>query len=97
MRLSQTAPGEPLGVSGELNLYAAQELLDRFRILLDQEPAPAIDLTGVEACDVSALQILISARRTAESSGRKLRLVGWPEAVDEACRSLGVPVNLVQP
>ena len=70
-----------LKLSGPLEISDAVELQQALRELLDTAAKPVVDLSEVDACDTAALQLLCSARRTAELSGKPYSVRGVPDAI----------------
>jgi len=69
-------------LGAELTIQHASANWQRLRDWID-EGARSIDLSAVEQCDSSAVQLLISARRSAEALGQPLQLVRASRAVRE--------------
>jgi anti-sigma B factor antagonist len=68
-------------LDGELTIYRAAEL----RVALQAALAPAgdleLDLSGVTELDSAGVQLLLSAKKTAAATQRRLRLVNHSAAV----------------
>lgn len=80
-------------LEGSLDLYAAERLLAALRECLTSPGATIVlDLGGVSACDTAGVQLLLSARVTAEAGGRTVRFAAVPEPVQSCCAQLGLPV-----
>ena len=69
-------------LTGELTIQHAASQCQRLREWLDGGVL-AIDLSGVDACDSSGVQILVAARRSAASRGQSLELLRASPAVLE--------------
>lgn len=78
-----------LDVAGELDLNSAERFRDALTQLLERAAHPQVDLSGVESCDLSGLQLLRSAVVSGEAQGTPVTVTGGDGVVDEACRRLG--------
>lgn len=78
-----------LGVAGEMDLYVAEELRQALAELLGGDGPPRVDVSAAEGWDLSCLQLLYAARRTAGEQGRRLSVEGAGEALAAACRAIG--------
>ncbi len=63
-----------LKLSGELGLRGIDALRREIAAALAEHEAVAIDTTAVEAADTSAIQLLLSAQKTASLEGKALSL-----------------------
>ena len=80
-----------LRIEGELTIYRAAELATAMKAALAEVPgggAFELDLSDVTEMDSAGVQLLIAARRSAQESGRTLRLAGSSPAVAEVFRTL---------
>lgn len=85
--MSQPATPAVLRIEGELNIYRAAEL----KQALLGEPAPVeIDLSGVTDIDTVGVQLLMLAKRTAQTHQRELRLVAHSPAVTDVFELLNL-------
>ena len=87
--MSTTSNG--LRIEGELTIYRAAELAAAMKAALAEVPAGAafeLDLAEVTEMDSAGVQLLIAARRSANESGRRLRVAGRSPAVAEVLRTL---------
>lgn len=86
-----STPATCLRIEGELTIYRAAELAGALKASLAQVPAGGqfeLDLSGVTEMDSAGVQLLISARRSADETGRVLRLAGRSPAVAEVLDTL---------
>ena len=88
---SPTSAAEACVLGRSLDIYHADELRAALRTRLAGSNDTVIDLSGVEACDTTGLQLLLSARKTAAAAGGRLRFVHPSPAIVACCRQLGVP------
>ena len=90
MEVTRDESGRVLLLSGELCIYAAQELKDALRDHLQREGPIVINLSKVAECDTTALQLLISARKTADATDRALDFIGVPDEIRAQSAALGL-------
>ena len=80
-----------LRIEGELTIYRAAELAAAMKAALAEVPTGAVlelDLAEVTEMDSAGVQLLLAARRSADESGRVLRLAGTSPAVAEVFQTL---------
>lgn len=82
-----SAPAHTLRIEGELTIFRAAEL--KPALLGDPQPA-AVDLGGVTDFDTAGLQLLMVAKRAAQSAGCDLQIVNHSPAVLEVFDLLNV-------
>ena len=63
-----------LKLSGELGLRGIETLRGEIAAALSDHEAVAIDASAVESADASAIQLLLSAQKTATAEGKGLTL-----------------------
>lgn len=80
---------EPLRLAHSLTVYTVAELRTRLLTYLAEAEHPVLDLGPVGECDCAGVQLLWSARRAAEGTGRRLQLHDCPEPVLAAAERLG--------
>jgi anti-anti-sigma factor len=78
-----------LKVSGTLDIETANSLREALLDSLLLQREVTADLTAVDACDASGLQVLLAGQRDAASLGKLLRLHGASQAVLETAAALG--------
>ena len=71
--------------SGSCMVDRITELKDLLGSALEQSGEVQLDVSGVESCDVTLIQLLCAAQKTAAQSGKTLTVLGSPS---EAFRSL---------
>lgn len=75
--------GVLLRLQGEMNIYRAAELKQELLAPIARDASVEIDLSGVTDLDTAGLQVLMLAKKTAQSAGCELRLVAHsPVVVD---------------
>jgi anti-sigma B factor antagonist len=66
-----------LSVAGEIDLYTAPRLQSELTAALGLSPARLIvDMSGVDFCDSTGINILLAAHRSARERGGELQLAG---------------------
>lgn len=83
-------PDGTLGISGTLDIYAADELRSQLIQSLDSSKGLSIDLSGVDGCDVTAIQLLCAARKSATEASKPFQVTATSSAFDETRSSLGL-------
>ncbi|MEJ7138406.1 STAS domain-containing protein [Amphibiibacter pelophylacis] len=88
-----TAPA-PLAIQGDLTIYRAAELRQTLLTALAQPgDTLALDLSGVTELDSAGLQLLLSARRTAQAGGRTLDFLAPSPPLLQTWQMLGLPTQ----
>ncbi len=88
-----------LRMEGEMTIYRASELKQTLLEALNQSTALTIDLSAVTEMDTAGLQILVLAKKVAQSKQQELQLVAHSAAVQEVFELLnlaeyfGAPAN----
>jgi anti-anti-sigma factor len=90
VQITKDESGSVLKIQGTLDISIAEEFRKALCDFLGGAPSPTLDLSGVDACDTAALQLLYAARITAERSGKPLQFVGWSGAVANTAAALGL-------
>jgi anti-anti-sigma regulatory factor len=90
----ETKPGasaaffRTISAGEQLTIYTVEAVGAALRAELGGAMELAIDLGSVAACDSLGVQLLWSARRSAEQAGKSVRFLNVPEAVNEAARAI---------
>ena len=79
-----------LRLSGSIQISSAEELRTAFRDYIGEAATPIIDLSEADECDTAILQLLISARRTAEHCGKQFELMGLSPDIRDTTAALGL-------
>lgn len=90
MQITKDECGSVLKLRGTLDISVAGELHTALRDFLSGPSSLVLDLSGIDACDTTALQLICSARKTAERSNRRLQVVGLSDPVAETSAALGL-------
>jgi anti-anti-sigma factor len=80
-----------------LDIRRAEELRAVLQEFANEESNSTLDLSAVEACDATGLQLLISLRNTMEQAGRLLKLVFVEEPVGTTSAALGLSLPHTRP
>ena len=97
MRITKDASGQVLKLAGTLGIGVAEELQTALRDYIGEAARPIVDLSGVEECDTTALQLLCSAGKTAERAGKRLETTGISAAAVSASAALGISIFAPSP
>jgi anti-anti-sigma regulatory factor len=92
VEITKDESGQVLKIAGALGIGAGGELRNALRDFVCGSPRPIIDLSEVDVCDTAALQLLCSAGKTAERSGKPFELAGLSPAVRTTSAALGLPL-----
>jgi anti-anti-sigma factor len=76
MAKDQNGVPKVMQLSGSLNVDRASGLQKELSSALGEADHVLVDLSGVEEIDLSALQILYAARRSAAAAGKEFHLIG---------------------
>ncbi len=93
MLLSGNEKSGLLTICGRVDISTADELRDGLRAHEAKHPEWMLDLSEVESCDVTALQLLWSARRSATEARKPFRITGCSPAIVEAASALGLCID----
>ena len=86
----QSDDGGTIRLAGELDIYGAAELRETLESHVWNTSSVALDLSDVTACDPAAVQLICSARRSAEAANKPFRIVQLSAPVALACTALGL-------
>jgi anti-anti-sigma factor len=79
-----------LKLAGKLTIQRAAELASSIgQLIAEEEHAAVLDLAAVTSADISFLQILCSARRTARGDGKSLSIVSPSDALLRTVKTAG--------
>ena len=88
--MSATDENDSLKLTGSLDIYSAESLRDVLLKHAESSRSISIDLSAVEVCDVTGLQLLYSARRSAEAANKSFLITSVSDAFLAACAAAGV-------
>jgi anti-anti-sigma factor len=92
VEITKDEQGTVLKLRGTLDISVAEELHRALRDFLSGPPNLILDLSAVDGCDTAVLQLLCSARYTAERSAKHLEFAGRSAAVLETSLALGLSI-----
>jgi len=85
-------------LDGELTIYRAAELRDQLLAATAAHPDGFdVDLAGVTEIDSAGVQLLMAAKRAAQSEGGDIALVGHSAAVTEVFELLDLAAHFGDP
>ncbi len=76
--------------NGGLTVYEAAAIRDELLECFDAHAGLTLDLSAVDACDVTGAQLLYSARLTAEAENKSFTIRGATPGMDEMIARLGL-------
>jgi anti-sigma B factor antagonist len=80
-----------VSVSGEIDLYTAPRLQSELMTALSRSPVRLIvDMSGVEFCDSTGINVLLAAHRQARERGGELQLAGPGSATRKVLQVTGL-------
>lgn len=91
-----TNDGNVVKIAGTLEIGQVEQLRQALLALvpnLAKQEGCVLDLSAVEACDLSALQLLYSLRANCVVSQQAFRLAATPPAVVESASALGLAID----
>jgi anti-anti-sigma factor len=82
-----------LKLAGRLDIQGSEELRDALRDLAKGGLNSIVDVSEVEACDTTALQLLYAARKTVAAGGGRFTLAGLSSGLVESSAAIGVSLK----
>ena len=80
-----------ISVAGEIDLYTAPKLQAELAAALTADPARLIvDMSGVDFCDSTGINVLLAAHRHARERGGELQLAGPGSATRKVLQVTGL-------
>ncbi|MFT3736790.1 MAG: STAS domain-containing protein [Rhodocyclaceae bacterium] len=100
-----SAPSQPsasaeallLKLEGEITIYRAEEIRQALIAALETQRSIALDLSAVTELDTTGVQLLLAARRTAQTRGQALHLTNHSAAVVEVFETLDIAAQFDDP
>ena len=90
VRLERTPEGTTLNLSGCLTVWSAPEAKEALSRALGEAERVEIDLAGVKEADVTAIQLLCAAHRSAAAGSKSLVLRKAGTAVEQLAEAAGI-------
>ncbi|MEI9972936.1 MAG: STAS domain-containing protein [Ignavibacteriota bacterium] len=82
-----------LRIAGDVGINVVEQLHSVLREFVSTAARPTVDLSDVENCDAAVLQLLTSARKTAERANKPFDFAGVSAAVLDASAVLGLSLH----
>ena len=89
-----TQPRTPFAIDGDATIYAASDLFERIKAVLQGSGTIELDLAHVTEIDTAGVQLLLLLKREADLAQRPLRLLGASPPVREVLRMLDLRAAL---
>jgi anti-sigma B factor antagonist len=86
-----------LKVTGPMTIYEAGDLRKAFLEGFEEPGGLILDLAAVVECDTAGIQLLCSARATAETENRPFRIEAASDAVRDALAAVGLSLSAIRP
>lgn len=80
-------------ISGVLGIADAEQLRDALAKMLAATSRFTVDLSGVEACDTSTIQLFLSLGTTGARSGKTVQVAECSRAVLDTASGLGLSLR----
>ena len=80
---------------GNLTIYEAGRLKELLMESFQGSDVLEIDLSEVKECDTSGLQVLCSAKKTADKEGKKVTLEGISKSVKDTMIITGITYEMI--
>ena len=93
MSFNTQETNEILKISGVLDISGADVLRDALASYLERCSVAKVDLSEVESCDPTALQLFYSARKSAKGRHQSFEITGVSKAMKLVCLDLGVNLD----
>jgi anti-anti-sigma factor len=90
MQCSEIEDGKVLRVEGSPDIYDAAVLHETLKQFLEAHSSMILDLSAIESCDITALQLLCAARRSAENTGKLFAVRSFSPGLVQAATGLGL-------
>jgi anti-anti-sigma factor len=82
--------GNRIQIQGSLTITAAADLKQALRELLGGSSSSIVDLSGVDECDATGIQLLRAAQKTAKNAGKRIEFLAPSAAVVDTAAALGL-------
>lgn len=86
-----------LRIEGEMTIYRAHELKQTLLARVEESAVIEVDLANVTELDTAGVQLLMLARKSAQTGQRELRLVAHSPAVVEVLKLLNLAAYFDSP
>lgn len=79
-----------LKIEDAMSVYEAAVVRERLMACLDNCDGLSLDLSELKDCDIAGVQLLYSAKRTAEDQGKYFKVAGASDSVVDALARAGI-------
>lgn len=79
-----------LVIDGSLSIYDVNNIREKLIDFLKANDSFELDLNNINECDAAGVQLLYSARKTADSIGKQMKIHGVSKKVKESAVRLGI-------
>jgi anti-anti-sigma factor len=91
--IEESAMGTVVSIGNTLSIYSVPALRDELILNIEKHEMLKLSLSEVEACDAAGLQLLFSARKTADTMGKTVTICNPSSAVIRAFESIGSDIQ----
>lgn len=77
-------------IEGSLSAYDVGELKDRLLKGLTNYQGIVFDINGVTDCDTLGVQLLLSAKKTADKLNKTFNITGYSQSIQDAVTGVGL-------
>lgn len=95
MHISCDNADGPVIIVGLLDISSVIELRDALAGHLKRECDLILDLSGVDNCDITALQVLIAMCKSDAVLGTRARIASISKAIVDVCVAIGLPIEVL--
>ena len=92
MQITKDDSGAVLKIEGTLDISVAQRLQEALLESIQANSNLILELSGIDGCDTTALQLLYAVRKMAERFGKNLELRGISPAIATTSTAIGLPI-----
>jgi anti-anti-sigma factor len=93
MEITKDESGHRLKLAGRLDIKGSEKLRDALRDFATGSSNSIVDVSEVESCDTSALQLLYAVRKTVETGGGQFTLAGLSSGLVESSAAIGLSLK----
>jgi anti-anti-sigma factor len=93
MQITEDESGHRLKLTGRLDIKGSERLRDALRDFAKGGLNSIVDVSEVESCDTTALQLLYALRKTVETGGGQFRLAGLSTCLVESSAAIGLSLK----
>jgi len=94
-KAEETRVERTLKLEGNLTIYEVGALRENLLSALKDVNHLEIDMVEISECDTSGLQVLCSAKKTADKEGKRILLEGISKAIEDAMIKTGITHEMI--